>query len=363
MSPLVLVLAALLAPAARARISVFMTASSAGASAVDVAGADVAVVQDGDRAAFRLADAQLKDAVRAYHGATPTDAYLTSPTPWGDLYKKYGWSEVRRTLVPVSARVLDVSSTPTVVARREFLNTGPVDATFDAGISETVETTYESSWSTSSTLTVGQEITYSVDVEVAEVGGSTSVSWASTYGKEVRDSKTSSVGSSSSVSVKLAPGQGVLAELTATRGVMRVRVQYAASLDGSVACNYAATHKGHHFWRYDVNAVLAAGRLPRRVESTEEIRIGFYSNARVVVRNMTNTRLLSAAPPLVTMMAASPGVAGAPVAMVADAGVDAAVDAPPAAAAGEVVATPATRVLSEPNTSAASAVLFAEGRD
>ena len=115
------------------------------------------------------------------------------------------------------------------------------------------------------------------------------------------------VGSSQGVSVPLAPGQAVDAEITASRGVMKVRIVYTAYLTGSSAINYGGRFKGHHFWGLDIGSVMSAANLPLTRTFTEDIEIGFYANDQVVltdpVSNKTVARFFGAA---------RPGVGGQP---------------------------------------------------
>lgn len=96
------------------------------------------------------------------------------------------------------------------------------------------------------------------------------------------------------MSIELAPGQAVIAELTASRGVMKVRIEYNAYLVGQTAVNYNPTFKDHHFWGLGIGGVMAAANNPNSVKSTEEIEIGYYSNSRIVLRD-AETKTLKAA--------------------------------------------------------------------
>ena len=58
-------------------------------SSVMVQGSVQHVITDEERSSFGLSDSQLKGAVDKYFGKQPNDAYLHSPTPWDDLYKRY----------------------------------------------------------------------------------------------------------------------------------------------------------------------------------------------------------------------------------------------------------------------------------
>ena len=85
-----------------------------------------------------------EDAVNAYFGRSPNDAYLHSPTPWGDLYTTYNWPQVSMVLVVQSAKILGITSEPIIVKTQEFTNNSSVKGTFNVAISDTVEDTVSS---------------------------------------------------------------------------------------------------------------------------------------------------------------------------------------------------------------------------
>jgi hypothetical protein len=66
---------------------------------------------------------------------------------------------------------------------------------------------------------------------------------------------------------------------------MKVRIVYKAYLTGSTAVNYNPTYKDHHFWGLNIGSVMSAANLPNIEEFTEDIEIGYYSNAQIELRD------------------------------------------------------------------------------
>ena len=128
---------------------------------------------------------------------------------------------------------------------------------------------------------MGQKITYKVSFLGTGGGGETSMSYTHTWGESKTESLSITVGTTSGVSVVLKPGESVKAQLTASRGVMKVRIVYHAYLIGNTAVNYNPTFKGHHFWALDINGVMSAGGIANTKTITEDIEIGFYANSKV----------------------------------------------------------------------------------
>lgn len=264
-------------------------------ASVEVLGSSADIITEKERATFRIQDQPLKDAIQKYSGGRPNDAYVHSPTPWNDLYSRYGWRQIERIVYPKSYKILGISSEPVIVKTEEFQNNSTVKAKYSSEISQTVEKVVSSTWSKSGEISMGQEITYSIGFGDAEIGGATRFSYTSSWGEETSKSETVTVGSIS-VQVELEPGQRATATLSATRGSMTVEVLYEANLDGDVACNYADVFRGHHFYAYDINDVLVAGGLPQIVVAKEVITVGFYSTAFIIVDDVVTKRSLSTIP-------------------------------------------------------------------
>jgi hypothetical protein len=255
-------------------------------SSVQASGSISHIITDTERQTFGVTDGPLKNAVGAYFGKNPNDAYLHSPTPWNDLYKTYGWPQVQTVLVVDSATITGITSNPEIIKSTKFTNSSGKSATFNVAVSDSVSNTVETNWSETSTVDFTQSINYSVGVEgVASVGGETSISFSQSFGLGGSKSETVTVGSDQGVSVELGPGESVTANLSVSRGTMKVRIVYKAYLTGDTAVNYDPTYKDHHFWGLDIGAVMNAGHIKNSQTYTEDISIGYYSNAEVTLQD------------------------------------------------------------------------------
>ncbi|VAW77803.1 hypothetical protein MNBD_GAMMA12-1074 [hydrothermal vent metagenome] len=241
------------------------------------------IVNNSDRNSFRIGDSALKKAIRKYFGKSPNDAYVKSKTPWGDLYRKYNWPQVKRILRVKSARILSITSKPVILSKKRLVNNSKNKATFNTAISETVSNTAQTSWSNSNSIKVSQKIKYEIGFLGTGGGGETGLEYTRNWGKGGSKSKTTSVGSSQGVSVLLEPGEHVVAQLTASRGIMKVRITYDAFLTGSLAINYNPKYKGHHFYSLGVNGVMHSGGIKNSVQVVQDIEVGYYSNGQVVL--------------------------------------------------------------------------------
>ncbi len=267
-------------------IQISITASTeSSASQATASGSIEHVITDAERKTFGIGDSALKKAVEKYFGKKPNDVFVKSPTPWNDLYKTYGWSQVKTVLVPVKAEILGIDSQPDILATKTFTNNSSVKGTFNASISQEVSNTVSSNWSTGGTLSISEAIEVGVNIEVFSAKSTTTISYSQSWGIGGSKSETSTVGSSAGVSVELDPGQSVEAKLSASKGSMKVLVTFNAYLTGSVAVNYNPTYKGHHFWALPVGSIMSSAGIKNSVQSTETFDIGFYDDGKIEIVN------------------------------------------------------------------------------
>ncbi|WP_157580917.1 hypothetical protein [Segetibacter koreensis] len=73
--------------------------------------------------------------------------------------------------------------------------------------------------------------------------------------------------------------------LSASRGVMQVRITYQAYLRGYTAVNYGDPYQEHHFWALPIGPVMSAAGISNSKISTEDIKIGFYSNSKIELKD------------------------------------------------------------------------------
>lgn len=256
----------------------------AASSSISVTGSMQHVITDAERKSFGITDGDLKNAVGKYFGRNPDDAFVCSPTPWDDLYKKYNWPQVQTMLVVDSYQITGITSEPTIVDTVNFDNSqSNTECTYHADIHEDVTNTTETNWSQSDSVTVSQSIEYSFDFPGGSVGGTTTLAYTGTWGQGGSQSKVVSVGSQAGSSITLAPHKTAKAVLTASRGVMKIRIVYRAYLVGSVAINYGNPYKSHHFWGLSLGSIMGAAGLSNSKLITEDITVGYYANSKVQV--------------------------------------------------------------------------------
>ncbi|XP_028178269.1 spherulin-2A-like [Ostrinia furnacalis] len=266
-----------------AKINIDVTTNADNDVTVKYSGVNTNVITQNEINIFRVNTMNLNKALKKYYGEKTSNAYLKSPTPWGDLYKKYHWEQVKKVLSIKSARLKSINMKPVVVMSQNFDNYSNKTIKVNTGLSQTVENTFSTTWSKTTEFTVSQEVEYDVNVIFAKITGTTAFSFTTAWGKDVEKSETITIGTTTNMETELAPGQGCTAVLSANRGYLEVEVVYTAFLRGNVAVNFKNGYKGHHFWGPQINKVMEAGGLRNEITTVETIKVGVYVDSSLKV--------------------------------------------------------------------------------
>ena len=186
-------------------------------------------------------------------------------------------------VIPSETKVLGITSEPVILGTQVFENTSDTPATFNANITDQVAETVESNWSETYGFEVGQTISYGVDFGGVNIGGETSMSFSSEFGKGGSQSQEVTVSMGSGVTIDVPAHQSGTAQLSASRGTLQLQVTYAVSLTGDAAVNYNPTYKGHHFFALGINGVMQAGGIQTNYQITETLNVGYYANGKITV--------------------------------------------------------------------------------
>ncbi|MBM7114901.1 hypothetical protein [Archangium primigenium] len=252
-------------------------------------GSETHVINDLEIGTFNLW--AIRTWIGNYSGRVPEDAFLRGPTPWNNLYAVYGWPEVQTIVGAYSVQVLGTTTQPVALVNRDFDNrNNSIPATYSTQLTTQVNTTSTSTWNSTNTVTVGQSLKYGFTIFGTGVEGTTTFSYARNWGEGGSKSTSTTVGTTDTISVTVPAYQMRRATLSATKGTMRIRVKYRARLSGCAATNYYPKLNGHHFYCYDATNMLATSGQPTIKEMTEDMEIGYYSNATLSVYDTQGVR-------------------------------------------------------------------------
>lgn len=266
----------------------------AGVSVVTATGSIEHIVSDAERKSFKLGGEALRNAAGKYFDKKPTNAYLKSPTPWGDLYKTYKWEQVKTVIRPVRQEIITLNANPTILKKSKLENNTKDTVTqHSVSISESVTNEASFSWQVGGDLTVGSEIEVGADFAGIGAKAKASISYTAKWGVSDTVKKAVTVGSETSVAISLNPGQKVVATLGASRGELVARITYEASLTGHLAVNYDPSYRGHHFHARDIATVMEAAGIENKITWVQEIKLDYYSDSTVSVTDVENGDFLT----------------------------------------------------------------------
>lgn len=194
------------------------------------------------------------------------------------------YKDVYKEVVPIKAEILTISSEPIIVKTQEFANNSDIPGTFNVQINDTVQDSSTNSWNIGGSFTFTQKISYGIGF-LTKGGGETSLSYTQSWGEANTHAVSYTVGSSSGVSIIIAPNKSIKASLSATRGKLKTRITYNTKISGTVrffSPNAPITREGQ--WRsYDINKLLATLNRPTPSITTEDVDVGYYSSSKVTI--------------------------------------------------------------------------------
>lgn len=236
---------------------------------------------------FNITDDNLKRGVKIELGKEPDDIFLMDPTKYGNLYAKYNWTTVMRSLRVKSAEVVEAISNEVVVKSHERINNTTKTIKSDVGISEIVESAVFSVWSKDGLP--DDEIYFDVDYNFH--GGV--VTYHNRWRRDNFHSASLPFGVMNNGYINIKPGQKVVSRLKGRQTILLLKIHYKASLVGSVVLNYAHTYGKYHFWAPKVDDVMKAAGLKNEIVTTELIEVRCYTNPKLEIFDSDNKEPLN----------------------------------------------------------------------
>lgn len=178
---------------------------------VDYHGENTAIISDEERDTFQLDDDSLKRAFKILMGKMCSDVYVKRPTLYEDVYLKFDWKQVQRTLKPVKATILGINAKPSAIAINKYTNSRATEKVkYKASVFKPLQETVTHTWSKGKELIIGKYLSYTVEFGKGSVDGKTGLTHTSKWGNNTVEGRTFIIGATSSVEVDIPPGDGVL---------------------------------------------------------------------------------------------------------------------------------------------------------
>lgn len=259
---------------------------NAAVSSVSTSGHESHILTKQEEKIFKIDSKDtLKNIAENVFGRKPFEVFLHKPTTFNDMYRKNMWNEVQTHLIIKNAVITNFQAKPVIVETKYFANQSRIKAQFNANISATVTNTIETNWSTANMMSFDQAFNYGIQFNGGGLGGNSNFHYEHTWGKGGSSSMSTSIGSSAGISIELEPGESVIAELIASKGTMKVKVNYETYLDGDLATRYFWKLNGSHHWAIPIDKAMKQYGLASSREISEEILVDYYSNSSVILKD------------------------------------------------------------------------------
>jgi hypothetical protein len=251
-------------------------------SKVSAIGRVTDLISDKERDLFGVTDKALIALIGADRGKDPDEVHLRNHR----FFDQYGWPKTHRVFEVKKAEVVSLDFKPVALVTNHYENRrGKLPVSHNATLTFGTSLSATTQWNVTSKIAIDQKIKYEVGFLGTGGGGETSISFETGYGQGASETRASTITSTNMASFSVDPGQTVKAVLSASKGVLRVKITYRSYLEGDVYYDYAEAYEGHHRWAEPIADVMANGGLPNAIESSEIVEIGFYANAKVIVED------------------------------------------------------------------------------
>lgn len=252
------------------------------------------VITKNEEKTFQIdSNKKLENLIYKAIGEKPEYIYLHSPAvypPWflpiNDLYKEKGWSQVITHLEYENAKINEVKNEIEIVESKIFRNNSSIEATFGGEISTSKTQTAETNWSNSNSVSNSQSINYNIQFEGIGGSGSNAIEFTKEWGTGGSNTAGVTLTSGSNITIKLKPGESVVADLIAYKNVIDIDISYKAYLDGYSAIYSYNKYHGHNSYRVSIKDALIMANLNNNKIITEKIKINYYSGSRVELSDM-----------------------------------------------------------------------------
>ncbi|XP_061717267.1 spherulin-2A-like [Cydia pomonella] len=228
------------------RITVHIKAAAKNESSVTFTGTDRNIISDIEMRSFNITTSNLKDAVRAYSGGSPSDVFVKSPTPWGNLYERFNWKEVTRITNVKRAKITYIATEAVILSKYNCTNQSnrsEIVCDVKADVVNYVKNNF-----------IGKEMSINSEYNIDLVCLHRKLVLRLGVNNFTEDPMNLQINDK----ITLEPPQSAVYVLNATKVNIDVIVDYESSIIGDVATNFNPRYKGHHFWVYNIRELIGS---------------------------------------------------------------------------------------------------------
>ncbi|XP_063622978.1 spherulin-2A-like [Cydia splendana] len=250
------------------RIIVNIKAAAKNESSVTIAGTDRNIISDIEMISFDITTSNLKAAVRAYSGGSPNDVFVKRPTPWGNLYERFNWTEVTRVTNVKRAKIINIATEVVTLSKYNCINQSnstEIVCDVKADVNNYVSNNF-----------TGKRMSINAEYNIDLVCLNRKLMLRLGVNNFTEDAMNLQI----KEKISLEPTQSAVYVLNATKVNIDVLVDYESSVFGDVAANFYPRYKGHHFWVYNVRELIKTiGSMSAVQNNTDIITMEYFINA------------------------------------------------------------------------------------
>lgn len=241
---------------------------------IKYSGSDRKIVTNTELTLFNITTENLNKGMKVEMGKAPNDIFLHDPTNYGNIFQKFKWQPVQRSIKVHKTKIADILKEDVVLKKHEFINYSSSVVKSKRNIYEVVENTAQSMWSEGGIAE--DEIFYNVDLNFTYGHFKYKNKWRSNKLHSTR----MSFGVTKKGNIFTRPNATVVTDLLATKMIIIIEVVYKAELIGSAVANYARLYGKYHFWAPSIQSIMKAANMKNEFLTTEEIEVRCFVNPR-----------------------------------------------------------------------------------
>ncbi|KAF9415237.1 hypothetical protein HW555_007113 [Spodoptera exigua] len=240
-------------------------------------GSDHKLVTDEDLKLFNVTMAELNRGMRVELGKVPDAIFIRNPTPYGDLFTKFKWEQMKRKLTVVKTKIIDIVNQDIVLDTHEHINNTTNIVTAKRSMFKVMDNSISSTWSKTGLPGDNAHTTFILNFEdgKAEIV------------KQWRNESTMNfkipVGITEKGLITIAPEQTAVTKLIVSRTIILIEIIYKAELSGSLIGNYAELYGKYHYWAPAVKKILKAAKVKNEIFTREVVELRCFTRPRLAV--------------------------------------------------------------------------------
>ena len=234
--------------------------------------------------------------VNIFTGVKPVETYIRDYCPWNgygnkwNLYKKYGWEEVKVTIQSSKVIMLNRNVNLELIVEDILDNKTNRTQRMTPRSSRSIENTFSIKWTEGRSLatTLGASINFGMDKLGSGVSANYSFTDTYTFGRDESKSTAEKFSVESGGIFFVPPNTCTKVSMYGKTAKIKAEIEYTVTLSGQMAVNYNFPMHGHYFWAFDIQRLLEFAQLPSSKSIKQELETSYVFNTFTEISDLSN---------------------------------------------------------------------------